>query len=984
MLFSFEGFELDVGDAILRHATREVPLTPKAFAVLHYLVERANHLVTKLELWQAVWPGVIVTDAALTVCMSEIRKALEDTPRSPRYIATVHRRGYRFVAPVQRVEHTVALPERLEHLAAPIETPNCCGREIELGCLDAWWSRAYNGRRTLAFISGEPGIGKTTLIQSFLARRDIATKACAAQGQCIEHFGTGEPYLPILDALGRMCRGPLATPLVLGLERHAPGWLLQMPGLLDDERLATLRERAAGTPPERMLRELSDALDAVAREVPMVIVLEDLHWSDHATLDWLGFIARRQEPARMLVLCTYRPVEVIVNAHPLRALKQELRAHALCEEIHLGLLSEAAVGSYLATRFGTVDRISGETQLHPSLGAFAQPLHRRTDGNPLFVDALVEELVARGQIVEHDGFGQLVGDPEDAVKGIPEAPQQLIAGQLSKVSGAAHALLEAASVLGLVCSCAPLAAVLGMSVAEIETTAAGLIQRGQFLRSTLADDGADELDAACFAFAHALHREVVYENIDPGRRSALHRALGQALEGLAGERAPATATELALHFERGREAKRAAYYYRVAGAAAAEHSAYADARALLERGLGLLGKVPASASREREELALRLGLGPVLIALTGNASPEVAACYERARELYHPADPAEALFKVLFGLRSHAVARGDLGAAHELGAELFAIAEQSGDSGLRLEACVALGNTYFQLGHPAQARIHLEQGATLYAPALHGGHSAAFGMDPGMFCLSLLALSLQLLGEPDEALRRSGEALALAASVDHSYSLATAENFAGWFHQLRGEPAAAQRHTAAALGLCVKLGFPSAQTLATIRHAWACAMNGDVANSRARIEDGIDNWSRLGARLARAHFLALHAEVCGAMNDPATGLTSIDEALDEIARTGERWLAAELYRIRGQLLAEDPAHEDGAVEAWRTALGIARGQEARFLELRAALQLAEYWAHQGCVQDITTLLEPILARCTPSLDCAEYALAHRLLEQSRA
>ena len=364
------------------------------------------------------------------------------------------------------------------------------------------------------------------MLNAFLAHPEVAAHACAAQGQCIEHFGAGEPYLPLLDALGRMCHGPLATPLVLGLERYAPGWLVQMPGLLEGARLASLRNRAAGTPTARMLRELSVALDIVAREVPVVIVLEDLHWSDHATLDWLAFFARRQEPSRMLVLCSYRPVEVIVSNHPLRVLKHELRAHGLCEEIHLGLLNENAVTAWLMTRFRNADDagFAGNAELHPSLRNFASALHQRTDGNPLFVSALIEELVAHGLIVELDGHWQLETDPGRAVATIPEGPKQLIAGQLAKMSGTAREVLEAVSVV-IECSTHPSRQRSASPWPSSKMPARGLARNGQFLRATALDEH-DE--STRFRFIHALYREVVYDGIPAARRAALHAAIGAA------------------------------------------------------------------------------------------------------------------------------------------------------------------------------------------------------------------------------------------------------------------------------------------------------------------------------------------------------------------------------------------------------------------------------------------------------------------------
>jgi predicted ATPase len=215
--------------------------------------------------------------------------------------------------------------------------------------------KALHGERQIVFITGEPGIGKTSLVEAFLARladeHEHEHETWIGRGQCIEHYGAGEAYMPVLEALGRLGREPGGTQLITMLRRYALSWLVQLPALVSVAEREKLRQEAQGATRERMLRELAEALDALAIKHPLVLVLEDLHWSDVSTLDLLSVLTRRPERARLLVIGTYRPVDILANGHPLRAVVQELQLHRQCEELRLGFLTEENVAAYLATRF---------------------------------------------------------------------------------------------------------------------------------------------------------------------------------------------------------------------------------------------------------------------------------------------------------------------------------------------------------------------------------------------------------------------------------------------------------------------------------------------------------------------------------------------------------------------------------------------------------------------------------------------------------
>ena len=267
-----------------------------------------------------------------------------------------------------------------------------------------WWTTVLQGQRQIGFIAGEAGIGKTALVETFVTQVAAADDVWIGHGQCMDRYGMGEAYLPVLEALGRLCRGADGVEFRAFLQQHAPSWLVHLPALLAPGDRERLESTARGVTPARMLRELADAIEVLSAVRPLVLVLEDLHWSDRATLEWLAYVARRRDPARVLILGTYRPVDVIVQAHPLRPLLAEFRQHAQCAELVLDYLSEPAVATYLTQRFASIALPAG----------LPQHLHQRTSGNPLFLIALVDELVRQWLPRGGPGTPGRLGDPQRA------------------------------------------------------------------------------------------------------------------------------------------------------------------------------------------------------------------------------------------------------------------------------------------------------------------------------------------------------------------------------------------------------------------------------------------------------------------------------------------------------------------------------------------------------------------------------------------
>jgi DNA-binding winged helix-turn-helix (wHTH) protein len=629
--------QLDLANERLWCGDQVRVLRPKTFALLRYLVEHPGQLLTKAALLEALWPETTVSEVVLSVCMRELRQALGDDARMPRFIETVHRRGYRFIGHLPTV-HPSAPPTPSPPLHAL--PPLLPGREAELEALQHGLATALTGARQLLFVTGEAGLGKTTLVDVFLTTAACHGPLWVGRGQCLDHYGAGEAYLPILEAVERLCRGPGGPDMVEILRQQAPTWLVQMPGLVSPAALEGLQRRVLGTTQERMLREMAEALNVLTAAQPLVLVLEDLHWSDYATLDLLTALARRREPARFLLLGTYRPPDALQRGHPLHTVTHELHMHGQCAELPLTLLTEAAVADYLAAHFPEAQFPAGLARL----------VHQRTEGNPLFMVSVVEDWVRRGWLAQADGHWILrVGLAALAVT-VPEGLRQMLEQQLDRLSPMEQQVLEVGSVAGATFSAAAVAAGLVHEVVQVEEWCSDLARRRQWLQADGEQSWPDGTVAGGYRFTHALYQEVAYTRLTTARRAQLHRRIGERKEVGYGAQARQMAAELAVHFARGRNAERAVHYLQYAGENALRRSAYQEAITHLTTGLEVLATLPETPTRVQQELDLQIALGPALMATKGHAAPEVETAYARARELCQRMGDTPQVFPVLWGL----------------------------------------------------------------------------------------------------------------------------------------------------------------------------------------------------------------------------------------------------------------------------------------------------------------------------------------------
>ena len=903
---------------------REIRLTPKAAAVLAALIERAGEPVTRRELFASVWGDTIVGDATLTTCIRELREALDDDARRPRFIETRHRRGYRFVAQLGRSPApTGSLPPWRFGPAAPV-----VGRDRELAALHACLEAARAGRRQIVFITGEPGIGKTTAVDAFLAAASERGNVRVAYGRCIEHYGAGEAYLPLMEAITRLGREPDGQRLVRVLRRHAPSWLVQMPSLISAAEARSLQRQVAGATKERMLRELTVAIEAAAGEAPLVLWLEDLHWADVSTLDWLAYVGRRSEPARLLVVGSYRTAEVLGRGHPLETVKGELDVHGHCRELPLSLLDEAAVGAYVARRFPSTTPID----------ALGSTVHRLTSGNPLFVVHVCDELLRAGTLVERGGRWQLIASPADGT--VPGDLDRMIGVQLDRLPDLDRQVLEAASAAGTEFSSLAAAAGADLAVDAVEACCAGLARREIFLVPRGAEEWPDGSFAGRFAFRHAICRDAVYARIPPGRLALIHRRIGARIEAAAGDSGGEGAAELAMHFELGRDATRAIHHRHRAGMIATRRGAAREAVTHLTRALELLASQPDHPARAEEEIAIQIALGGPLMAIKGRGAPEVEHAYRRARALCEQVGDAPRLFPALWGLFMHHRSRGELDAALALGNRLLALAHQADDAGLVLQAHHALWATRFARGELLAARDHTVHGFDLYEPERHAPLAAIYGNhDPGVCALGHRAWALALLGETEAASRAAADATVLARTVGHRFSEAHALLYAARLHQLWDDWQTTREYADRADALAREAGFVQLGAWADVMRGWAIVQSGGGASGITPMRGGIAAINASGSRDFLTYFLGLLTESLIRAHEADAALDVVTEALVVAGSCGERFYEAELLRLSGEARRASGSEPAPASECFRAALTMARAQHAKALERRILASL---------------------------------------------
>ena len=948
----FAEFDLDEANASLLRHGKPIGVAPTPFAVLCALARSPGSLLTKHSLLDQVWGHQFVTDSVLKTAVSDLRAVLDDDPRQPRLIETVPRRGYRFIAVPSTAPATANAPPSVAGPGAA--RSSFVGRSEAMSRLCAAWEATCAGERAVVWIAGEPGIGKTTLIERFVTT--LGDVACA-HGNCVDHYGAGEPYLPVLEALGDLCRVDSELPALLRIA--APTWLLQLPWLSAvDERQALQRE-LAGVRPDRMLREMGALLDRYTEQRPLLLVTEDLHWSDRATIHLIDYIARRRGTARLMWLASFRLAEVVAQVHPLNPLRHELRLHGLADEIVLDPFSESEVAEYVA-------------QHQPALAAdeaFVRALHGRTDGVPLFVASVMADVVQRAA-----ADGEAAAEHDLATLAVPENLTAIIDHYISRLGAEERALLSTAAVCGVEFRVTTVAQALGRDGLEVAEACDRLARERLWLHAPEGREGRDAQETS-YSFSHALFRQVLYERIAPASRAQYHATVGTALERERARGGAVAAIELAMHFERGRQTMPSLRYYAEAAQAALTRLSPLKCKELSEHALTLLELAPAGVERDTLEISLAT-LGGISAFHVLGVGSDARDALLRASALLDavPLHPLRGV--LLHDLGLVLCLRGEYAEALALADRVGILTAATNDPEPQLAVSVPQAEVHMLQGRPQAARALIERSLA----AMESFDVASHGGNTRVTLLAMLGLQLLHLGEVRQARERLNQAHALAQELAQPM----ARLIATWFDALCWVRLDDTEHVAGLAAdmqaLVETFGLRQGQAACQWFRGWAQAHHGQPLEGYREIRAAYEENTRLGMIAGGSEVLGYAAQCLVLAGDCDAAERELGQALRVVADYGERIYLPQLLLVEAAI-ARARGRRSAARNTVRRALDEARAQQAPWLQLLALVALFE---HGGAGADDHRALAAIVERLSEAADTTVIATARSLLENPQA
>jgi class 3 adenylate cyclase/predicted ATPase len=902
---------------------------------------------------QATAPANAVVISAVTARLVQGTFALEDLGTH-----TLH--GVTEPMAVSRVRGLVETPSRDEDFVTAT-VPVLVGREEESGLLHRRWEQSKAGLGQVVCISGEAGIGKSALVDGL--RAQVRAEGLPRIAFRCSPYHTNSALYPVITRIERLLQfeqddspATRLTKLEAGLQPYGLPLAEVVPlfaGLLSvpvpTERYAPLTL----TPPQQKQHTL-DALvawlAAEAERQPVLVIVEDLHWADPTTLEVLGLVIEQAPTVPMLHVLTSRP-EFSPPWPP--------RSHIT--PIVLTRLERPQVEALITQRAG------GKTL--PA--EVVQHIMAKTDGVPLYVEELTKMLLASPLLREEVDQYVLTGPLRTVA--IPDTLQDALMARLDQLKRAKE-VAQLGAVLGREFPYALLAAIASQEEDTLQEGLAQLVaaellyQRGRPPR-------------AQYVFKHALIQDAAYASLLKSTRQQVHQQIAHVLEAQFPALVATQPELVAQHYTAAGYAEQAVHYWQQAGQQASDRSAHLEAISHVTTGIELLKTLPETPSRLQQALTLHLALGAALLITKGHGAPEVEHAYTQARTLCQQVGETPELVPVLFGLWRFYVAQPQLHTAREIGETLLRLAQRTNDSAFAVMAHQALGFTWFCLGALSTARTHLEAGITRSTPDQRRAMGLRIGQDPGVACRAYTALVLWLLGYPEQALTRLHEALAFAHALSHPYSLAFAQSMAAWVAQWRRDAPAVHEHAEACLALATPQGFPLWAALGTSLRGWAQAMQAQDKEGMAQIRQGIAARRADRVSLHIPYYCTMLADVCAHLGYVADGLQALAEGHTLVEQHEDRWWEAEVCRLRGVLLLRQPGAPQAEAESWlQRALHVARRQEAKSLELRAAVSLSRLWQQQGKQAEARALLAPIYGWFTEGFNTADLQEAKALLD----
>jgi predicted ATPase/class 3 adenylate cyclase len=860
-----------------------------------------------------------------------------------------------------------SLRRRLQVAATRGLTP-FVGRQQELEALQQALARAQTGHGQVVALVGDAGVGKSRLVHEVV--HSHRTQGWHVLESASVSYGKATPYFPVIDLLKRYCHtddgddartirakvtGQVLT-LDETLQDTLPALLVLLDAVPDDSPFLTL------DPSQRRQRTLDGLKRVLLRESqvqPLLLVFEDLHWIDAETQALLDSLVESLPTARLLLLVNYRP-----------EYQHAWGSKTYYTQLRLDPLPPASADAFLHAMLGD----------DPSLAPLTPLLIERTEGNPFFLEESVRTLVETGGLVGTPGAYRLVQPLQDMP--VPATVQAVLAARIDRLPPEGKRLLQTAAVIGTDVPFALLRAIAEMSEEDLYRGLAHL-QAAEFLYETRLFPESE------YTFKHALTHEVAYGGLLLERRRMLHERTAQAIERLFPERLPEHYHALAHHYSRSGNTTKAVDYLQRVGQQAIERSAYAEAVSHLTTALDLLSTLPENRQRSQQELVVQMTLGMALRVTKGQVAPEVERLYTRARALCEQVGEPQQRFRVLWGLWQVFNSRGEYQTMRTVGEQLLSLAQGLNDPDLLLEAHHALWTSLFTGGELTATRLHQEQGLRLYDPQRHRSHAALYsGHDPGVCCRYRSGGCLWLLGYPDQAVASSQAALDLAQQLAHPLSLGIALYWAAMLHHMRREVPLTQARAEALMTLATGQGFSALVAGAMTLLGWTRAASGHGEEGIRQIQQGLAAYEAGGDARDRPYYVALLAEASTQSGQTAEGLRALAAVLARQGKSEVQWWEAELHRLRGELLLQHAVAQRGEAEAsFQHALAVARRQQAKSLELRAAVSLSRLWQQQGKYAEAHQLLGEVYSWFTEGLDTADLQEAQALLaalEEGRA
>jgi class 3 adenylate cyclase/predicted ATPase len=865
-------------------------------------------------------------------------------------------------APIRlsRVLQASGAHSRLDTVSTAGLTP-LVGRDTEVTLLLERWTQASEGSGQVIALRGEPGMGKSRLVQ---ALKDHIPEASYLRLECrCSPYYQHSALYPVVDLVQRALRwSPDDAPddkvrkletALAQLSLSGEETLALFTDLLPLPHQSTSQFLRHLTPQQQRHKTLQAILTVVlelAARQPVLLIVDDLHWTDPSTLELLTLIVEQVPTTRICVVLTCRPT-----------FRLPWEPHSYLTQITLSRLQQRQVEQMVL-------HITGGKLLPAEV---LQALVAKTDGVPLFVEELTKSLLETDFLWEAEDQYQLLAPLPTLA--IPATLHDSLMARLDRL-GTAKSVAQLGATLGRQFTYEILHAASLWDEAVLHRELERLIDAELLYQHGLPPQ-------TTYVFKHALIQATAYQSLLRSTKQDYHQRIAQVLLAQFPAMVEAQPELLAHHYTEGGLIAQAIDYWQRAGQRAVERSANVEAISHFTKGLELLKTLPDTPEHAQQELVLQLAVGTPLLIIKGHTAPEAEYAYRRAQELCQGMGESPQRFAALRGLWRFYLNQAKLQTARELAEQCFRLAQRLQEPVLLQEAHLLLGATLFYLGELVSARAHLEQGIALYDP--QSSRTRAFNQvtDPGVVCLAWVAWTLWLLGYPDRALLRNEEALALAQELAHAYSLGFAWYFASALHSWRREGPLIQEKLDMILELCSKQGFKRWLGGSMIKQGWMLAEQGLAEEGLEQMRQGLNTWRAAAGELGLPGHLAKLAEAYGRGGRVADGLRVLDEALTAVVKNTEHYYEAELYRIKGELLLQQRVPDEQQAEAcFQRALEVARGQQAKSWELRAATSLSRLWQQQGKWDEARQLLAEIYGWfsegfTTPDLQDAQTLLA---------